>query len=156
MAINNLKGVRGWLLIFCLSMTIRPLLMFQILIKLFPAFDNPEYPKAILVLFYGLSLAIAFFGLYSALLLWTVNRKAVAVTRVYLFCMLAYYMLVALFPYLFSADLQESALVKFFWAMQHSLYVGIIYFAIWFAYLSKSQRVANTYIANNSFSSMDS
>ena len=150
MPTNELKGVRGWLFLFCLSMTIRPILTIYTLIEILPVFNHPEYPRWILLLYYGLSLMIAGFGFYSAFLLWASDKKAVRVTKVYLFAMLAYWVVVALFPFLFSEDLQESPLVKFFRVLQHSLYTAVIYFAVWFAYISKSQRVANTYAADNS------
>src|ERR1700676_5584650 len=110
MSTNHLGGVRGWLLIFCLSMTVRPLITVYTLTVQLPVFTTEADPKAIPLLYCCLSIPIVCFGLYSAYLLWTVNRKAVGVTKVYLLAFLIYWTLLALFPFLFPANTQTTPL----------------------------------------------
>jgi hypothetical protein len=145
MSTNHIKGVRGWLLIFCLSMTVRPLITVYTSAVQIPALASEADPKWILLLYYCLSVAIVCFGLYSAFLLWTVSRKAVSVTKVYLVAFLAYWILLALFPFLFPSDAQTTPLAKFFRILQKQLPVPILYFSVWLAYLYRSKRVAITY-----------
>ncbi len=145
METDQLKGVRGWLLVFCLSMTVRPLITVYTVIVLLPAFTSPTDPFAILLGYYSMTIAIVAFGLYSAFLLWIVHKNAVITAKVYLVAMLIYWILLAFFPLLLPSDMQESRLATYFRLFQHQLLSAIGYFVIWFSYLSKSKRVANTY-----------
>ena len=145
MTTKELKGVGGWLSIFCLTMTVRPLITIYTLVEQFPVFTTDADPKAIRVLYVFLSVAIVCFGLYSAFLLWTVNRRAVGVAKVYLFAMLFYWIVLAVMPFLFPPETRTTPLALFFRAMQKSLPASTVYFAVWMAYLCKSKRVANTY-----------
>jgi hypothetical protein len=139
------KGVRGWLLLFCLSMTVRPLIMVYTLAVQIPAFATQADPKAILLLYYCLSIAIVCFGLYSALLLWTVNHRAPTVAKVYLFAFLIYWTLVALFTFLLPPGEQTTRLAAFFRILQKQLLAAVFYSLLWLTYLYRSERVANTY-----------
>ena len=56
-----LRGVRGWLLPFCLSMTVHPLITVYTLAVQFPAFRSKADPKAIRTLYVCLSIAIVWF-----------------------------------------------------------------------------------------------
>jgi Protein of unknown function (DUF2569) len=145
MSTKELKGVRGWLLIFCLTMTVRPLITFYTLTEQFPVFTSSADPKAIRILYVCLSIAIVCFGWYSAFLLWTTNSRAVSVAKVYLFATLFYWILLAVMPFLLSPDAQTTPLALFFRAMQKGLPASVVYFSVWMAYLCKSKRVANTY-----------
>ena len=145
MEANQLKGVRGWLLVFCLSMTVRPLITVYTVLVLLPAFTSPTDPFAILLGYYCMTILIVAFGLYSAFLLWTVHKNAVITAKVNLVVMLIYWILLAFFPFLLPSDRRESGLATYFGIFQHQLLSGVGYFVIWFSYLSKSKRVANTY-----------
>ena len=145
MAGDQLQGIRGWLLLFCLSMTMRPLITAYTLIALFPVFTTRTDPFAILLGYSLITTVFIGFGLYSAFLLWTVHKNAVITAKVYLVCFLIYWILLALSPFLLPSDMQTSHLATFFLIFQKQLPTAIGYFLIWFSYLCVSKRVANTY-----------
>jgi hypothetical protein len=145
MSTKEHKGVGGWLLIFCLTMTARPLITVYTLTMQFPSFVSSADPKAIWIPYVCISVAIVCFGFYSAFLLWTSSRRAASVAKIYLFAMLAYWILVAVTPFFLPPDVQTTHLGLFFRAIQKGFPASLVYFSVWMAYLCKSRRVANTY-----------
>ena len=145
MAADEPEAIRGWLLVFCLTATVNPLITVATLIIAFPILRSDNVPSALLALYYGLHIAIVGFGLYSALLLWTINRKAVVLAKLYLWAYAITAVLLAYTPLLLPSDMQGSPSATFLWASWKTLPHKLVYSAIWLAYLWRSRRVANTY-----------
>jgi hypothetical protein len=145
MSTKPLTGIRGWLLLFCLTMTVRPLLALYTLAVQLPAFRTQADPKTLLLVYYCLSISIACFGLYSAFLLWTLSHRAIRVTKVYLCTLLVYWISLTLFSFFLLRHAPTLPLTTFFRILQKQLPAAIGYSLLWLFYLFRSKRVANTY-----------
>jgi hypothetical protein len=143
------RGVKGWLLLLCLNLTILdPLAM---LLSLFsvanasrPLFD--KYPGLLtLIAVSGVCrLAVAVFSVYAGLALWRVVPGAVDIARKYLMAVVLYTVFAFFLPVLIGLpqDLaQEIAGSSFIAGL-----LTISYAVIWYAYLVHSKRVRATYL----------
>jgi hypothetical protein len=142
------RGIKGWLLILCLSFTILdPLVMllsvFSITNAAKPLFD--QYPGLLrLIAVSGVCrLAIAVSSIYAGLALWRVTPGAVGIARKYLMAVFVYTVFAFFLPAMVGLpqDLaQEIAGSSFVAGM-----LTVSYAVIWFLYLSHSRRVKATY-----------
>jgi len=142
------QGVGGWLLFFCISLTVLgPLLTVASLITGFgiSAEAFREFPGLLVMLIIDtvLSLGIAGFGLYAGLQLWRVRPGAVLTAKKYLYCALGYHILGIGLPWIagLSPEDTKAMIVD---GIRDTVR-GLIYFAIWFSYLNQSKRVKATY-----------
>ncbi|MBP1732269.1 MAG: hypothetical protein H6Q55_2698 [Deltaproteobacteria bacterium] len=142
------RGVKGWLLILCLSLTIfDPLAMllslFSITDAAKPLFD--QYPGLLrLVVVSGVCrLAIAVSSIYAGLALWRVTPGAVGIARKYLMAVFLYTVFAFFLPAVVGLpeDLAQEIAGSSFVAGT----LTISYAVIWFLYLSHSRRVKVTY-----------
>lgn len=142
------KGVRGWLLLFCVSLTIlSPLItVFNIIsgyqevspyIAVFPGLLTITIIDAVL------SIALTGFSIYAGIALWKIRTNAVKIAKKYLLTMLGYSILSAFLP--FMAGLPSEANQSMISGVAKSLFRAIIYVAVWYSYLNKSVRVRETY-----------
>jgi hypothetical protein len=145
MRTKGLKGVRGWLLFFCISMTFRPLLTLHTLYLALPLFIDAPQVGLFFITYYAFSIIIVCYGLYSAFLLWTTNSKAITSTKKYLITFVAYTFLAAIFPLLSRRSSFSEPLSTFILGLRFQFVGAIVYAVIWYNYLTKSERVANTY-----------
>ncbi len=144
------KGVRGWLLLLCLSLTILDPL--TILVALYsvssayrPRFE--QYPALLkLIIASGvLRLALALFSVYSGLSLWRILPGAVATAQRYLKTIALYSVIAPFLPGVLGVPPELSGEMAPF-----SLFDSIItiaYAAAWYLYLRRSKRVRATYAA---------
>ncbi len=145
---RTLKGVQGWLLLLCVSLTILDPL--SIVTNLFVATDAaksqferyPEFFKFILIS--GVCrIALMVFSIYAGVTLWKVVPGAVLVARKYLQAVLLYSVFAVFLPRIVGLpdelyrDLAAANLLN-------SL-LTISYVATWFLYLTHSRRVKATY-----------
>jgi hypothetical protein len=145
---QTLKGVKGWLLLLCINLTILDPL--SIITNLFVATDAlqsqferyPEFFQFILIS--GVCrIALMVFSIYAGVSLWKVMPGAVLVARKYLQAVLAYSVFAVFLPRIVGLpdelyrDLAAPNLLN-------SL-LTICYVAAWFLYLSRSKRVKATY-----------
>lgn len=142
------QGVKGWLLFFCINLTILgPLLTMGSLIAGFAmswkAFG--EFPGLLVMLIVDtvLSLGIAGFGLYAGLQLWRVRSGAVLKAKKYLYCALGYHILGIGLPWIAGLP-SEDTKAMIVEGIRDTMR-GLIHFAIWFSYLNQSKRVKATY-----------
>jgi hypothetical protein len=142
------KGVGGWLLLFCLVLTVfGPAIT---LYSLFSGFSESsdyfdQFPglRVITVIDTALSLALMAYSLYAGIGLWSVRPGAVRTAKRYLLCSLGYLVVAAILP--FCAGLPSSANEAMIGEVAKNTLRGVVYFAIWYSYLSKSERVKATY-----------
>lgn len=130
-----LRGVGGWLLVFCIWITIfSPLMELRVLPYLRYLTLNP---------FLLVSLGVTLYGVFTGIQLWTVRPQALTHLRIYFGLVLVTALL---------------SVVTFFRMVGGEMAVGVsavagfarefLFLAVWVAYFRVSQRVRNTYGAN--------
>jgi hypothetical protein len=141
-------GVKGWLLLFCLSLTVfSPLLT---LYNLGTAYEETSYffnrYPGLQNIFYIdliLSIALTAFSIYAGIALWNIKPGAVKIAKSYLLTFLTYTIVASFLP--FQAGLPDSVND----AMMQEIIVGslraVFYVVIWFWFLNVSVRVKATY-----------
>jgi len=146
---EKLNGVKGWLLLLCLILTIfSPLATLFNLTRahtsLFPLFD--DYPS-VQNLFYIdslISLVVMVFSIRAGNALWNIKPRAVEIAKNYLFIFLGYTVFASFLPFIiglpsqFNNDLMINELIK-------GSIKSFIFFGIWYSYLNFSKRVKATY-----------
>lgn len=144
----GLVGVGGWLLFFCISLTI--LSPVATAISLIYSFSQTGayfniYPglKAISIADVFLSAALMTFSVYAGATLWRKRPNAVRIAKSYLFAFLGYTAIAAVLP--FMAGLPSSANETLIGEAVKGLVRGFLAFGIWYSYLNNSKRVKATY-----------
>ena len=145
------KGVAGWLLIFCLGLTVLgPLVMLKTLAVGYREFAGyfGEFPGLFVVTVINtlLSLGIMAFSIYAGVGLWRIRPGAVKVAKKYLLYFLGYHAFTAYLP--FMAHLPSAATEAIVAQVVKDSFRAIMYVAIWYSYLNKSLRVRATYGSN--------
>jgi Protein of unknown function (DUF2569) len=142
------KGVGGWLLLLCLGLTVfGPAMTLYSLSAGYtessPYFDQFPGLKVVTVVDALLCFALMAFSIYAGAGLWTIRPGAVQVAKKYLLCFLGYHAVEAILPFLagLPAAANEAMIVE---VVKEAL-KGVLYFAIWYSYLNKSERVRSTY-----------
>ena len=147
----ELKGVRGWLLFLCVTLTV--LDPSAVLINLFIVADaakpyftrNPGFFRLILVNgVAGITLSV--FSLYAGISLWKRLPGALTVARKYLRTVFGYSILAPFLPRLVGSTFHASR-ETFALTCLNSLFT-IFYLGIWYLYLNRSARVRATYHDN--------
>jgi hypothetical protein len=146
--VTELKGVKGWLLLLCLLLTIFD--PFVVLVTLFVVSDgarasydaNP--PLFRLILISGvLRIGLAVFSMYAGISLWRIAPRAVSTARRYLASVAFLAVFLLFLPSLLGLSNEET------WGLNQenllNTLLTVIYAAAWYAYLSKSKRVRATY-----------
>jgi len=144
------RKVGGWLLLFCLSLTIfSPLLTIIMLLISYSEVSQYFYRfpglMHITVIDTVLSLALTIFSIYAGIALWSIKRNAVRIAKTYLLVFLGYVIVAVFLPFL--ADLPSAANEVMIAEGLKGAFRSFIYFFIWFSYLNKSKRVKATYSA---------
>ena len=143
-------GVGGWLLLLCLGLTVlSPLISMISLVTGYndssPFFEQFPGLKIIVTVDAVLSALLMAFSVYAGIGLWTVRPGAVVMAKRYLFCFLGYHVVAAVLPFL--AGLPQDANDAMMPLVVKSAAQGFVFFALWYSYLNKSQRVRATYRA---------
>ena len=142
------KGVGGWLLFFCLSLTVfSPLITIIALIAsytdAFRLLDSFPGVMAITVIDTFLDLVVMAFSVYAGVSLWRVKPGAVRTAKRYLLCLLAYVAVASILPFMagLPSDVNEVLIAEVIKGASRQ----VSYVAIWYAYLNKSKRVMATF-----------
>lgn len=142
------KGVRGWLLLLCVTLTLLDPLAAFLNITYTTHLAKPHFHHVTgltrLVLISGAaSIALAIFSLYAGISLWKVAPGAVLTAKKYLLTVLAYSLFSLALPSLagLSAEYREKILEGSFLT---NLPTGV-YVLAWYLYLERSKRVRATY-----------
>lgn len=139
------RGVRGWLLFFCISLTIiSPLAtvaQLRVTIESESRLFDLHPGLRVMVL---LDIALAAFGMYAGICLWRVALGAVKKVKLFLWCKLAYLVVPPPIILLFIARLpMNGATIS---ELMKEVALPVISFLIPMAYLSQSKRVKATYL----------
>ncbi len=147
---SRYKGVDGWLLLFCLSLTVfNPIAgLYSIMASYKEAFQFfAKFPNLIIIatIYAVLTLLLASFGLYTGRKLWGVKADALKTAKKFLWASLAYVISIAILPYFagLPSTTETNAVITL--DAIGRVILGAIYVALWFGYLNKSERVRNTY-----------
>ena len=143
----GLQGIKGWLLLFCISRTIgSPLLNSYFLITLFLKLGEYIYVPEVLTYYlihtWVLVIETAF-GMFAAIRLWTIRTNAVKTVKIYLIVSFGLIMFTMFIPLLAG-----YGLVFFTESLKNNLtniIRRLILNMIWYAYFSRSARVTNVY-----------
>ena len=135
------KGVKGWLLFFCVILTIiNPLATVGVYLLNFSGFSALHFFGIIDKFWITL---ITLFGMYAGISLWAVRPKAVTLTKAYLVTMAAYALYIAGYKFyiLIPSGRDSNGVIQSVMA----LFRMLIWVGIWYSYLTKSKRVNATY-----------
>jgi uncharacterized protein DUF2569 len=141
-------GVRGWLLFFCLSLTVfSPLLTVVNLVSAYgqtsPLFDRFPGLQVVTLLDALLSFGLMAFSIHAGISLWRRQPGAVRTAKRYLVTLLAYTAISCVLPFL--AGLPREAHATMLAEVAKGLARSLVFVGIWYSYLNKSRRVRNTF-----------
>ena len=142
------RGVRGWLLLLCLMLTVvGPLLSVWLMANDYATLvpqvaGNPAW-QGVLLLALAFTAAAVVYGIHAGLQLWRIRPQAVAVARRALLAGLA--------ADLFTATLEvtsgavPAADGTLVYQVTLRLVPSLVFFTVCLAYLNRSRRVDNTF-----------
>lgn len=146
--VPDLVGVKGWLLFFCISLTIiSPLAtLFNVsagFLASYEAFDR--FPGLLVLVLADSAVSIAIMGLsvFAGISLWRRHAGAVRAARIFLIAGAVYALLAPFAPLL--AGLPDTANAEILEMAPLAVSRGLLYFVIWMNYLQRSRRVRATF-----------
>ncbi len=147
--INDLKGIKGWLLFLCIALTfIFPLNTINKLVQSYsssiPYFNT--YPNLLFANILDITLCgiLIIISMYAGISLWQIKENAVSVTKMFLWFGIIYTFLEPALIILIAGlpEIANNAIIK---ASIIDAIVNFTSFFIWYLYLLKSKRIANTF-----------
>jgi Protein of unknown function (DUF2569) len=141
-------GVGGWLLVFCLTLTVFSPLM--TIVNLHSAYQefNPlfrQFPGLLIVtvLDFMLSMGLMCFSISAGVALWQMKPSAVRTTKRYLMTFLLCTVIASILP--FMAGLPSQVNEAMISEVIKNGFRVLVFFMVWYTYLNKSRRVKNTF-----------
>jgi len=149
--IQKYRGVSGWLLLFCINLTIlSPLLVFSSLNetyeKLKPLFNQLPGVKVIFLITLVLEIIKIAFSIRAGHGLWTIKPKAVKTAKNFMIIYLA------ISTFELSLPFMGAIPTKYFDGMvlqminNKDAWLPFLSFGVWYSYLCVSKRVIATYL----------
>jgi len=152
---SEYRGVKGWLLFFCISLTtLSPLITLGNLASGCSAASRVADRLPALMTATGIDSVLAVLvmalGIFAGVSLWTVRPNAVPVAKLYLIALPVYAVLeIALFLAILPPRVSDALTSRGTISVLRSL----CYAGLWFAYLSRSKRVKATYFESEGYGS---
>ena len=153
LAKERVSGVKGWLLLLCLNLTIFIPASYLYQINCVLDLFNSTRNKILLLMFKALlaynvltiatMLFLAIFSFYAGLRLWHVKSRAVKTAKVFLITQLLLILVITIIRPIMTSTIDTGGQV--FSAILISLIPSLFQFGLWYLYLTKSSRVHNTY-----------
>ena len=148
---NPYYGVKGWLLLLCLSMMIfSPLYtLYTIGVtypEISPFFETFPGLAQIVVADLIMSAGLMIFSIYAGLALWNIKPGAVKTAKSYLLIAFFYAILASFLPY--ASDLPETAKDAMMPETVKGILRALVYSGVWYWFLNVSKRVKATYGLN--------
>ena len=145
---SRYKGVKGWLLLFCVSLTVLDPLATLLNVLAVTSAAKPQFEENQglfrLVLIGGISvIALRVYGIYTGIALWKVVPNALAIVRKYLFVVFLYSVFTVFLPKL--AGVPEETYQETSHVSLVNACLTVLYVMLWYLYLNKSRRVKATY-----------
>lgn len=143
------KGVRGWLLFFCLSLTVlsplgNSILWVMTFNNVSPHFSKFPGLRTCTVIDGLLTLVLIGFSIYAGIALWRIRPNAVNIAKTYLRVYLMVVVIEIFLPLIMAGlptELYGDIIKEGFKGAARAY----VFFSIWNSYLSKSKRVKATY-----------
>lgn len=141
-------GIRGWLLLFCVILTIViPLFFLANVISVYYSANSLtnrlQGMFTITVIQNILALGMTIFSIYAGISLWQIRLNAVRIAKRYLICCMLYSIVVTFLPQMVELPSGAHRI------MNLELIKGIlrtfVFVAIWYTYLNRSKRVKVTF-----------
>jgi hypothetical protein len=145
------RKVDGWLLFLCISLTILTPLFggYNLVTGFLGTYQYFDYMPVLKVVVYFDSFAgilITLLSIWTGLGLWSKRENCVPAAKKFMFILLGYSLISASLPYI--VGFAEEAVKAMIPATIKSVVQSLVYFGIWFTYLSLSERVKQTYAYN--------
>jgi hypothetical protein len=149
---SKLRGVRGWLLFFCVTLVfLNPLATLGVfglsLSQLAPLFNRFPGLLTLAAVDGIVSLVLMSLSVYAGVSLWRARPGAVKSARMFLIAGVVYLLVSPLFTLL--AGLPEGAALAALPDAYLAVGRALLYYAIWLNYLNTSKRVKATYPLQN-------
>ena len=146
-------GVRGWLLLLCLALTVfSPIATVFFLVANYQGAAQyfEQFPGLRLIgqIDIVLSVGMMAFSVYAGVGLWRKKHNAVRIAKAYLWTYLGYSIVASGLP--FAAGLPSSTHEAMIIEVVKNLFRALLFFALWYAYLNGSKRVKATFPAGSS------
>ncbi len=144
------KGVGGWLIFFCVALTILgPLFSIGQMVSTWeesePAFGRfPSIKSAMILENFGL-VALLIYGFILGCIIWGGNPKCKKLAKQYLLIRLFGFFGIELVAIMIIADLPSEVLAAGVGGVIGAGFREVLFFLIWWFYFKKSKRVRNTY-----------
>lgn len=156
---DKYNGVGGWLLLLCIVLTIAsPLRTLYNLVssynELSPAFDLFPGIQNLFYIDLILSVFITVLSIRAGIALWRIKPNAVKTAKTYFWFFLGYSVIAAFLP--FTAGLPSVANEAMIPEVIKIMIQSLIYFGVWYGYLSLSKRVQATYSSQSTSEGLDS
>lgn len=135
------RGVKGWLLLFVLIITVINPLATALVFFVRPFGFNPMYYLGFIDVFW--ITVITLFGVYAGIHLWAVKPGAVAKARAYLLTMGAYAVFLAVYNFYILKPSNPTP--EQIGTTAGSFVRILVFVAVWWAYFKRSKRVKATY-----------
>jgi hypothetical protein len=147
----QLKGVKGWLLLMCISLTILDPSSIVLNSIIMTNLTKPYFDKHVellrMVLINGTcSIGLAVFSIYTGLSLWKVLPNALTTAKKYLIAISLYSVFSLFLPAL--VGFQAGSIKGISGSNIFNSLLTILYASAWYLYLKKSRRVKATYGSN--------
>jgi len=145
---NGMKvGIRGWLLLFAITMIIRPFFAALTIIHGLVIFSGFPQTRIFIGLYVGSAVPMTLYCCYAAFLLWKRDSAAPRFTARYLWVFLAYSVLFGAASFVLGSG-ESPQVAAFVQGLRIQGLASIGYVLIWARYLAVSVRVANTFSPN--------
>jgi len=147
----QLKGVKGWLLLMCISLTIldpSSIVLNSIIMTNLtkPYFDKHTELLRMVLINGTCSIGLAVFSIYTGISLWKVLPNALITAKKYLFAISLYSVFSLFIPTL--VGFQAGSIKGISGNNVFNSLLTILYASAWYLYLKKSRRVKTTYGSN--------
>ncbi len=153
LAKERVSGVKGWLLLLCLNLTIFIPAAYLYQINCILDLFNSTRNKILLLIFKALlaynvltavtMLFLAIFSFYAGLRLWNLKARAVKTAKAFLITQVLVILVVTTIRPFMTSTLDNGG--KVFSDILISIIPSLFQFGLWYLYLTKSSRVLHTY-----------
>lgn len=149
---EQIKGVEGWLLFFCMMLILSPIAYIPYSIDTYQEIQDEvnwfSLLDTILIIDLILSVLISCLSIYAGLMLWRIRPDAINTATLYLNIVLVYSIIIFLtFTIIFFiSEIPFNTALQFIYGqMIRETISSIVYVLTWKLYLINSERVKNTF-----------
>ena len=147
---SDKRGVGGWLLAFCLVLTVlSPLLTAWQIVSTYERtarwWELLDGLSTVFCIDASVTAGLTVFGIVAGIAMWSVRPRAVALAKTYLLAQLGWAVISGALPFVLISELREPLTTGFIGGWVYVGGRGLLFTSVWMAYLTRSRRVALTY-----------